>query len=159
MSVTLQDMAKRAHESIGKWQMGRGLVILTGLVLSTYVGGCAKNTAGSEVDDGRVFFMTDIDPNRLWVHPQYGRGYLLVSTTVEGFEEPVKQVVYAEVNGAPFDLLGQVIEGGSEVYIRAQAYLRGSADLRFNVDGNTTIRLRFKDPRLGYTSVWVLEQL
>ena len=138
--------------------MGRALVILTGLILSTYLGGCAKNTAGSEVDYGRIFFMTDIDPNRLWVHPQYGRGYLLVSTMVEGFEEPVKQVVYAEVNGAPFDLLGQVIEGGSEVYIYVQGYLRGSTSLRFNLDGNTTIRLRFKDPKLGYTSVWVLEQ-
>jgi hypothetical protein len=45
------------------------------------------------------------------------------------------------------------------VYIYVQGYLRGEASLRFYVDGNTTIRLRFKDPRLGYTSVWILEQI
>lgn len=139
--------------------MGRALVILTGLILSTYLGGCARNTVGSEVDDGRVFFMTDIATNRLPGSPEFGSGYIRIVTTVEGFEEPFVQDIRSEANGRPFDLLGQMMKGGSEVTIETYGHVRGYARTDFIVDGNILIRVGLKHPTAGgWYSVWLLER-
>ena len=139
--------------------MARLLMILAGLILLTQWCGCARNTVGSEVDDGRIFFMTDIATNRLPGSPEFGRGYIRIVTTVEGFEEPVIQDIRSEANGRPFDLLGQVIKGGSEVTIETYGHVRGYARTDFIVDGNILIRVSLKHPTAGgWYSVWLLEK-
>jgi hypothetical protein len=120
---------------------------------------CAKNTAGSEVDDGRIFFMTDIAPNRVASASGKEKGYLKIITTVEGFEVPFTKEIISEANGRPFDLLEQVITGDSEVTIQVTSGYRGWAGMSFILDGNALIRLRLKDPHISSaTSVWVLER-
>ncbi len=121
--------------------------------------GCAKNTVGSEVDNGRIFFMTDIAPNRVASATGKEKGYLKIITTVEGFEVPFTKEIISEANGRPFDLLEQVITGDSEVRVFVTSGYRGSAGMNFSMDGNALIRLRLKDPHMSSaTSVWILER-
>ena len=129
------------------------LLVLLGLMLLPSVH-CARNTLGEQYDDGRVYFIIDLNPD--WFFPNGGRtkfeGYVEIRYTIEG-EEPVVSEPYQysikEFSGQRFDLVGKSIEAGTEVSVKAITNFRGvdftiSAPT-FKMDGNVTLRFRLKD--------------
>ena len=112
---------------------------------------CARNTRGEQYDDGRVYFIVDLNPDWFATHPErpIERGRVIIRYTLEG-EEPVSDLVYtvADWSGVRFDLVDRSIEGGTEVsvsvYTEHQGVRQGGS-ATFDVDGNTTLRFRLRD--------------
>ena len=114
----------------------------------------ARNTRGEQYDDGRVYFIIDLNPD--WFFPNGGRtkfeGYVEIRYTIEG-EELVASEEYQysikDLSGQRFELVGKSIEGGLEIRVTAITSFRG-VDFyisipTFRVDGNVTLRFRLKD--------------
>jgi hypothetical protein len=122
--------------------------------ISLHLAGCARNTLGEQYDDGRVYFIIDLNPD--WFFPNGGRtkfeGYVEIRYTIEG-EEPVVSEEYQysikTFSGQRFELVGKSIEGGLEVRVTAVTNFRG-VDFyisipTFRIDGNVTLRFRLED--------------
>ena len=120
---------------------------------------CARNTLGEQYDDGRVYFIIDLNPDWFRIYPDrpLEQGRVIISYTLEG-EEPVFGLAYsvADYSGERFDLVESSIEGGTEVSVSAYTVHQGvnqSAGVTFDVDGNVTLRFRLKDPADQSTSL------
>ncbi|OPX22749.1 MAG: hypothetical protein B1H02_05760 [Candidatus Latescibacteria bacterium 4484_107] len=139
------------------------LVILLGLMTLPFAH-CARNTLGEQYDDGRVYFIIDLNPDWFRTNPNrpIEQGRVIISYTLEG-EEPVSGLAYsvADFSGQRFDLVERSIKGGTEVRVSAYTVHQGvnqSAGVTFNVDGNVTLRFRLKDPTdRGSSLVLVME--
>jgi len=131
---------------------------LTGI--SLLASACVHNTVDPS-GDGRLFLLLDMPP-------RVNGGTIRVKVEIEGID-PIAIVIcnspetnsaqlcrtvddpldWADVQGAPMDLVGDVIPGGSEVrfFVQDNSFDRNQAE--FNLDGNTTIRLFVNNPELG----------
>ena len=112
---------------------------------------CARNTLGEQYDDGRVYFIVDLNPDWFRTYPDrpLEQGRVIISYTLEG-EEPVSNLAYtvADYSGQRFDLVECSIEGGTEVSVSAYTVHQGvrqGAGVTFDVDGNSTLRFRQKE--------------
>ena len=124
------------------------LLVLLGLMTLPFAR-CVRNTRGAQYDDGRVYFIVDLNPD--WFRPRSGgsetQGYVEIRYTIEG-EEPVVSEPYQypieDFSGQKFDLVGRSIEGGLEVRVTAttdQTSVRFSIPTpTFKMDGNITLR-------------------
>ena len=134
------------------------LLVLLGLMTLPFAR-CARNTLGEQYDDGRVYFIIDLNPDWFRIRPNtpLEQGRVIISYTLEG-EEPVLDLVYsiADYSGERFNLVGRSIEGGTEVNVEAetnhQGVLQGARwtytrdeSVTFIVDGNVTLRFRLTD--------------
>ena len=144
------------------------LLILLGL-MSLPFARCARNTLGEQYDDGRLYFIIDLNPD--WFGPSSSgkikyQGYVEIKYTIEG-EEPVVSEPYQysikDLSGQKFDLVGKSIEGGLEVQVRVvtsqtsvEFYvpplrdedLKYNPPLTFKMDGNITLRFRLKEQEI-----------
>lgn len=124
------------------------------------VSGCVHNTVDPS-GDGRLFLLLDMPP-------RVSGGTIRINLEIENVD-PIAIVIcsnpgtnsaqlcrtvddpldWADVQGSPMDLVGDVIAGGSEVrfFIQDNQFDRNQAE--FNLDGNTTIRLFVSNPELG----------
>ena len=130
------------------------LLILLCLMALPFVR-CARNTLGEQYDDGRVYFIIDLNPDWFGSPVSGGtkyQGYVEIKYTIEG-EEPVVcepyQYSIKDLSGQRFDLVGESIEGGLEVQVTAvtsqtsvQFYISVPP---FKMDGNVTLRFRLKE--------------
>ncbi|MFH1009369.1 MAG: hypothetical protein V1800_17980 [Candidatus Latescibacterota bacterium] len=129
------------------------LVILLFLMALPFVR-CARNTLGEQYDDGRVYFLIDLNPD--WFGASTGgsvyQGYVGIRYTVEG-EEPVVSEPYQypikDLSGQKFDLVGRSLQGGLEMNVTAVTS-QTSVEFyigvpTFKIDGNVTLRFRLKD--------------
>ncbi|MCK5381662.1 MAG: hypothetical protein KAJ81_09340 [Candidatus Latescibacteria bacterium] len=114
--------------------------------ISLLLAGCARNTAGEQYDDGRFYFIIDLNPEWFYSGPQ---GYVFLRYTVEG-EDPVisgpEDYSVVALNGAKLDLAGRSLPGGTEIQVTASVYPVGEDVLTFKIDGNTTVIFRQSDP-------------
>ena len=115
---------------------------------------CARNTLGEQYDDGRLYFIIDLNPD--WFGSRSGgtkyQGYVEIKYTIEG-EEPVVSEPYQysikDLSGQKFDLVGRSIEGGLEVRVTAITS-QTSVEFfistpTFKMDGNITLRFRLTE--------------
>lgn len=138
--------------------MGRRLLWVAGWALVT--ASCAHNSVNL-VGDGRLFLLVDMPP-------RVSGGTIRVRAEIEN-EEPVELVIcsepetnpaplcrlaanpraWADVQNRSFDLLGKVIDGGSEVRFFVRDNEFDENQTTFELDGNTTIRLFMQNPELA----------
>jgi hypothetical protein len=106
--------------------------------------GCARTTKGERYNDGRVFFLIDLDPEIYPYHPGTPyQGTAGITYIVEG-EEPVTVERFIAPRGQKFDLVGNMIEGGLEVSVSVRTRHQGwrwEKGISVIVDGNITLRL------------------
>ena len=127
---------------------------------------CARNTLGEQYDDGRVYFIIDLNPD--WFGARSGgtkyQGYVEIKYTIEG-EEPVVSEPYQysikDFSGQKFDLVGRSIEGGLEVRVTA-ATSQTSVEFfistpPFKMDGNITLRFRLTEEERTSQLILVME--
>ena len=141
------------------------LLILLGLMALPFAR-CARNTLGEQYDDGRIFFIIDLNPDWFGVSSSGDiyQGYVDIRYTIEG-EEPVVSEPYQysikDLSGQKFDLVGRSIEGGLEVRVTAvtsqtsvQFYISTPT---FKVDGNVTLRFRLTEEDRTSQLILVME--
>lgn len=133
----------------------RVAVLLAAVALGPTLVGCAHNTVDSS-GDGRLFLLLDLDPRYA------AAGAIRIEMEVEnidpislkfwgGDEEPQRIDVSDALSWKKwqhklFDLTGELLLGGTEVYFRMDSDKYDSNQLSFKIDGNTIIRLVPTDP-------------
>ena len=133
----------------------RAAILLAAVALGAPLVGCAHNTVDSS-GDGRLFLLLDLDPRYA------AAGAIRIEMEVEnidpislkfwgGDEEPQRIDVSDALSWKKwqhklFDLTGELLPGGTEVYFRMDSDKYDTNQITFKIDGNTIIRLVPTDP-------------
>lgn len=140
---------------------GGPLAFLVSLLLAGILAaGCAENTV-EPTGDGRLFLLLEADPSRA-----YG-SVIQIDLQIEGMD-PIREVVFdqrkpppsgggvyidvsesvnwLDIQGNPYDLVGEVLPGGTEIHMSIKTNQFDTNEASFTLDGNTTVRIFVANP-------------
>ena len=143
------------------------------IVVSFLCCACERNPQSGVFEEGRLYLWLDLRSNHVsW-------SYLEIRVEAEGYEPITKKIfdfnlyegrsdIIPDVSDAiawyeatdpqrPLLLLEDILEGGSEIYVRVAAYQSFDfTDISFKLDGNTSLRVYVENPdKPGGHHLWI----